>query len=156
MAELVNTFCSSRCCKDFSAPDALAPASSLGCVINTSVVESTSSIKYCWTPFVLGHALYMMLSLCCNYGAALHAFADDQATASYLEGGNGGAGQVQQHMCRMHSKVMHFPICSPPSMQACVTIGTPPANAAQISAIVGRVTGCSCSTGMLQSWFERR
>ena len=98
MAELVNTFCSSRCCKDFSAPDALAPASSLGCVINTSVVESTSSIKYCWTPFVLGHALYMMLSLCCNYGAALHAFADDQATASYLEGGNGGGASAAAHV----------------------------------------------------------
>ncbi len=67
--------------------------------------------------------------------------------------GGGGAGRVQQHMC---SKVMHFHICSFPSMQAQVMITTPPANAAQISAIVGRVTGCSCSTGMLQSWCERR
>ena len=78
--------------------------------------------------------------------------ADDQATAGYV----GGGGKVQQHMCRMHSKVMHFPICSSPSVQACVSIGRPPANAAQISAIVGLVTGCSCSTGMLQSWCDRR
>ena len=88
-----------------------------------------------------------MLQLC--YCLPCLCKADDQATAGYWGGGGGRVGA---------SAAAHVQdaLCSAPSMQAHVIIGTPPANAAQISAIVGLITGCSCSTGMLQSWCERR